>query len=95
MNDPRQGSHDQGEGGGAVRGLASTGVGSGSTLASHEAISVGSGKGAKGRARARSSEAGDDEGYYAHSYGQLAIHREMIQVRFTWQTTNDTIFRMM
>ena len=69
-------------GGGAVRGLDLTGTGAGGTWANHEGISVGisvgSGKGPKGRTG--SSETGDDEGYYAHSYGQLAIHREMLQV---------------
>ena len=37
----------------------------------------------KGRARVSPTAetiSPDDEGYYSHSYGQLAIHKEMLQV---------------
>ena len=81
-------------GGGAARGPASE-AGTGGTWASLEGKSVGSGKGAKGRARSSETTPGGDEGYYAHSYGQLAIHREMLQVQVLWLTTNDTTSRMM
>ena len=89
--------------GGAARGAASMALGAGPRSirvidVGCEGKAVGRGNGAKGRARLLTSPEtppGNDEGYYAHSYGQLAIHREMIQVWFTWQTTYDSILRMM
>ena len=73
-----------GKGGAEVGGARETASsGTGSTWTSHESTSVGRGQGGKGRARSSETSPGhDDEGYYAHSYGQLAIHREMLQVRF-------------
>ena len=72
--------------GGAARGAASIGAGTKVAWASHEGKSLGRGQGAKGKARLTTSSEtspGDDEGYYAHSYGQLAIHREMLQVQIS------------
>ena len=76
-----------GKGGAAAAGGAARGAGPRSIRVIDvgcEGKAVGRGNGAKGRARLLTSPEtppGHDEGYYAHSYGQLAIHKEMLQVR--------------
>ena len=68
-----------GKGGAAVAGVASMGA----SWDNHEGKLAGRGRGAKGRAGFPTSSKLSpcwDEGYYAHSYGQLAIHKEMLQV---------------
>ena len=71
-----------GKGGGAARNTITTATTA--KMGNFEGEPNGSFNVMKGRARVSPTAetiSPDDEGYYSHSYGQLAIHKEMLQVR--------------
>ena len=73
-----------GKGGGAARNTTMTATTGKTKMGNFEWESNGSFNVMKGRARVSPTAetiSPDDEGYYSHSYGQLAIHKEMLQVR--------------
>ena len=73
-----------GKGGGAARNTTMTATTGKTKMGNFEWEPNGSFNVMKGRARVSPTAetiSPDDEGYYSHSYGQLAIHKEMLQVR--------------
>ena len=73
-----------GKGGGAARNTITTATTGKTKMGNFEWEPNGSFNVMKGRARVSPTAETiypDDEGYYSHSYGQLAIHKEMLQVR--------------
>ena len=72
-----------GKGGGAARNTTMTATTGKTKISNFEWEPNGSFNVMKGRARVSPTAETippDDEGYYSHSYGQLAIHKEMLQV---------------
>ena len=72
-----------GKGGGAARNTTMTATTGKTKMGNFEWEPNGSFNVMKGRARVSPTDESippDDEGYYSHSYGQLAIHKEMLQV---------------
>ena len=72
-----------GKGGGATRNTTMTATTGKTKMGNFEWEPNGSFNVMKGRARVSPTAetiSPDDEGYYSHSYGQLAIHKEMLQV---------------
>ena len=72
-----------GKGGGAARNTTMTATTGKTKMGNFEWEPNGSFNVMKGRARVSPTAetiSPDDEGYYSHSYGQLAIHKEMLQV---------------
>ena len=72
-----------GKGGGAARNTTMTATTGKTKMGNFEWESNGSFNVMKARARVSPTAQSippDDEGYYSHSYGQLAIHKEMLQV---------------
>ena len=72
-----------GKGGGAARNTITTATTGKTKMGNFEWEPNGSFNVMKGRARVSPTAETiypDDEGYYSHSYGQLAIHKEMLQV---------------
>ena len=72
-----------GKGGGAARNTTMTATTGKTKMGNFEWEPNGSFNVMKGRARVSPTAETippDDEGYYSHSYGQLAIHKEMLQV---------------
>ena len=72
-----------GKGGGAARNTITTATTGKTKMGNFEWEPNGSFNVMKGRARVSPTAetiSPDDEGYYSHSYGQLAIHKEMLQV---------------
>ena len=72
-----------GKGGGAARNTTLAATTGKTMMGSFEWESNGGFNAMKGRAKASPTAKtilSDDEGYYFHSYGQLAIHKEMLQV---------------
>ena len=83
-----------GKGGGAARNTSMTATTGKAKMGNFEWEPKGSFNVMKGRARVSPTAETippDDEGYYSHSYGQLAIHKEMLQVRY-WLRLVSCIF---
>ena len=83
-----------GKGGGAARNTTLAATTGKTMMGSFEWESNGGFNAMKGRAKASPTAKtilSDDEGYYFHSFGQLAIHKEMLQVRY-WLRLVSCIF---